>query len=103
MIDIKKLNHEAWCDCINNISEYCNCNLSCAIELIQNVQAENAKLREGLAFYADKNNWLSIQAGYGNQIMISLKDKSYPNEHDDSTIEVGGKLARQILKEVEDV
>lgn len=63
------------------------------------VESEYAKEREVLNFYGDDANWLSIQVGYGNRIMIKPKDMDFLNEEDDDATEVGGKRARQRIKE----
>jgi hypothetical protein len=70
--------------------------------IIHRLEVENAKLRAGLAFYADKNNW-----SYYDMYSWSTGDSSPKGdieclENDGSKSKLyGGKLARQILREVE--
>ncbi len=104
MIDIKTLDHEAWCDCINNISEHCNCNLSYPIELVQDAQTKIAELeaqiksaRECIEFYGDKNNWDQRSINERSEVNI------FNCEKDDEFIMGSGwrcgKRARQWLEQ----
>ena len=53
--------------------------------------AENKKLKEALSFYADPDVWRNA----------CCSDESFYLEDDFDTNEWGGKLARQVLKELE--
>jgi hypothetical protein len=59
-------------------------------------------LIEALEFYADPKNWLSIQVGYGNKIVIKMSDHDYLPENNEGTVEYGGKRARQALEEIKE-
>ena len=64
---------------------------------VTKLQAENAKLREGLAYYAQpKGSRVSglTTYTYYKDDFSETKDAGY-------TLKLAGKLARQILKEVE--
>ena len=70
---------------------------------VEKLQAENAKLRECVEFYADKLNWYDNTQINGSDQKAIFKDaedcliKSI-NKH----IIIGGKRARQVLKELGD-
>lgn len=66
---------------------------------LAHVESEYSKEREVLGFYGDDKNWISVQVGYGNRIMIKPKDMDFLDEEDDDATEVGGKRARQRIKE----
>lgn len=56
---------------------------------------ENDKLREALTFYADPDSWGHI--GDGSYDVINDSDIEI-----DSNGEIGGKLAREVLKELDE-
>lgn len=70
-------------------------------EIIKKLQEENKKLRECVEFYADKLNWYDNTQINGSDQKAIFKDsedcliKSI-NKH----IIIGGKRARQVLKEI---
>jgi hypothetical protein len=66
---------------------------------LNKLQAENKKLREVLEFYADSENWQSVQVGYGSRSQIKNKDLQ-DTSSDDRPRLVGGFIAREALKEV---
>lgn len=73
---------------------------------IGKLQAENAKLRECVEFYADTGNWYAVDCDplYGSPSIVEgiidfsdIEDSSHGTE-----IRYGGKRARQALKELEE-
>lgn len=72
------------------------------IATVDKLKEENKKLRDALEFYADHQNWWHDSPsdfGYGSKGLIICIDQA---EDIDSLreVSVGGKLARQVLKEV---
>lgn len=72
---------------------------------IKKLKQENKKLKDALGFYADENNWNRSNKCLFNRVNIfdveltknkTVKEVYYKN------LEVGGKLARQTLKEIEE-
>ena len=61
-------------------------------EWIVEVQAENARLREALEFYASTSSW---RGENGEDFKILFEDVSLPNN---SSSYVGGRRAREVLK-----
>ena len=70
---------------------------------IKKLQAENAKLRECVEFYADPNNYFLTTHQRprvkSSQRVLTDKDLSDVESH---ILQVGGKRARQALKELEE-
>lgn len=62
---------------------------------------EIERYKKALEFYADVGNWLSVNVGYGDHQLITRLDMDFLYS-DNRPTEVGGKLARQALSEVED-
>lgn len=63
---------------------------------IEQLEKENAMMRDVLEFYADRANWQSVYVGYGDKSQIKgydLGDLSC----DDRPDEFGGKRAREVL------
>ena len=87
-------------------------------EEIERLKAENAKLRECVEFYADEKSWnkRSISTGYSyspQYMSIGINDDAYLHEVSKdgagysgdwykNSGYVGGKRARQVLKELEE-
>lgn len=67
----------------------------------EKLQAENAKLREVVSFYADRNSYnvnpFEILTKYSIARLIKFDDVEEIDE-----VNCGGKRARQVLKELED-
>ena len=68
---------------------------------VEKLEAENAKLRQGLELYAKVGVWGIDKVGAMTAIDPSDHEDIFHQEIGITTR--GGKLARQILKEVEDV
>lgn len=64
---------------------------------IERLTEENKKLRECLSFYANENNWKTDSTGCWDIITT--------DDYDEQGYEfpIGGKRARQCLKELEEV
>lgn len=67
---------------------------------IEKLQAENAKLKECVEFYANQSNWM----GWYRDVDTIRSSDCEPAKsiEDDFDILLGGKRARQVLKELED-
>lgn len=65
------------------------------IATVDKLKEQNKKLVEALKFYASEDNWESY--GFTNKNVIRLIDIEILNEEGHS---MGGKLARQVLKEI---
>ena len=65
----------------------------------ENLKGENEKLKEALEFYADKNNW--VKDRHETPTYMSVISPRDLEETKRKKI-IGGKLARQVLKEVND-
>ena len=64
---------------------------------------ENAKLRECVEFYADKLNWYdNTQINGSDQKAIFKDSEDCLIKSIDKHIVIGGKRARQVLKELEE-
>ena len=66
----------------------------------EKLQAENAKLRECVEFYANRRSWKSngMPSGGGNKIAIQI----IKEDHETPALSTyGGKRARQVLKELD--
>jgi hypothetical protein len=61
------------------------------------LEAENAKLREGLVYYADTTNWITTEENKRKDCIELLCDREIMSIN----WSCGGKLARHILKEIE--
>lgn len=86
--------HESWCDTQNNISKTCNCIVSYPLEVIEDLQEENKKLREALEFYANKDNYYYIGASYC-AIFYDFEKVRHDRYYD-----YAGRRARAVLKEI---
>ena len=65
---------------------------------LEKLRAENAKLKECAKFYADQSNW---QKNFGSPLESNArKIKNDDLWMDESRTPTGGKLARQVLKEL---
>lgn len=74
--------------------------ISALMEKIEKLRAENARYREALKFYADRNNWKFYSYSNDCKDMIEFSDvgvKSY-NEDADYACGSGGRRAREALK-----
>ena len=70
------------------------------IEDFQILQEENKKLVEALKFYADTNNWDAADGVHDSIISGVITGADHYEPWDKAGIAVGGKLARQVLKEI---
>lgn len=72
---------------------------------IDKLEAENKKYKEALEFYADTKNWSGV-LGCGHLGVIHRDDFiiiKHPNAWGDNhMIEIGGKRAIEVLREIED-
>ncbi len=85
-----------------NIFDYVVKAWQAALEDERNKEQEKIKsLIKALEFYADENNWQSIQVGYGSRSQIKHYDL-FDTSTDDTQRLVGGFKAREILKEYKD-
>lgn len=66
-------------------------------EYIDELEARNKKLRKGLSFYGDLKSWRSKNCNGSDRIKVA--DMSLVGKE---CIKSGGKLAREIVKEIED-
>ena len=60
---------------------------------VRNLKAQLKEAEKVIDFYADKNNWLSVQVGYGDKIII--KNDLSDHENDDQGDNLGGERARE--------
>lgn len=65
---------------------------------IEKLQKENEGLKKTVEFYADKNNW----GGYHRDVLEIFGDSEPAIASDGFKINLGGRRARQTLKELED-
>lgn len=66
--------------------------------IIKSLQAENAKLRECVEFYADEDNWHLSDSCHADSISLDSEELL---DHPDFA-SLGGKRARQCLKELDE-
>lgn len=62
------------------------------------------KLKEGLGFYADEESWTGENPTWSKQIIIvGDMERMVPTENLKLVLDKGGKLARQVIKEVKEM
>ena len=71
--------------------------------LVDSLKAENAKLRECVEFYADTNNWDAADGVHDSIISGVITGADHYEPWGNTGIAVGGKLARQTLKELKEI
>ena len=69
--------------------------------MCKKLQAENAKLRECVEFYADTNNWNTKNGECDTYIEGVITGDDLYSPWGDQGIDVGGKRAREVLKELD--
>ena len=69
-----------------------------AMNKIAMLEADNAKLKACVEFYADEKNWMGFRRSMRIEI---INDHSNPPHITRDVWQVGGKLARQTLEEIE--
>lgn len=87
----------SYCKVMDELKEWKEAARSEADE-VNRLQAENKKLREALEFYANQTSWM----GYHRNVDIIAPSDCEPAKalSDDFDILLGGKRAREALKEV---
>lgn len=70
-------------------------------EINQKLQAENAKLRYCVEFYADTVSWDAVECSDTSIVSGVILESDCYETWEKTEISVGGKRARQVLKELE--
>lgn len=85
----------------SQLNELRDDNMSELYEIIKKLQEENKKLVECVEFYADKLNWYdNTQINGSDQKAIFKDSEDCLIKSIDKHIVIGGKRARQVLKEI---
>lgn len=82
----------------SQLNEIRDDNMSELYDLIKKLKEDNTKLVEALKFYASQANWM----GWHRDVDTIRSSDCEPAKaiEDDFDIRLGGKLARQVLKEI---
>ena len=81
---------------LQNAYETLNAHDEMLIATVDKLREENRKLVNALKFYADTDNWLEEKNR--NNLYTIIKDDASDDYND--ALRFGGKLARQVLKEI---
>ena len=85
---------------LQNAYETLNAHDEMLIATVDKLKEENKKLVEALKFYADTNNWDAAEGVHDSVISGVITGADHYEPWGEAGIAVGGKLARQVLKEV---
>lgn len=69
--------------------------------IIKSLQAENEKLRDCAKFYADTGSWYAVQASDYSTISGIISQYDIYEPWGEQGISVGGRRAKEVLKELE--
>ena len=84
---------------LQNAYETLNAHDEMLIATVDKLKEENKKLVEALKFYADTNNWDAYE-GEHSLIEGVITGADHYEPWGEARISVGGKLARQVLKDI---
>jgi len=105
---MRKFNHEGWCDCINGISDTCNCIISHPLEVIENLEAALKDMKEALEFYVyitadEKDEDCTEETTLANVHLSHFDKKKSQNISREYQYKRPWKRAREVLNKHKDV
>ena len=84
----------------SQLNELRDDNMSELYNVIKKLQEDNEKLVKALKFYADTNNWDAADGVHDSVISGVITGADHYEPWGEAGTAVGGKLAKQVLKEI---